>query len=111
MPVFAQSNTSPDETDPVYVPANPTPKKGWNNGHQVPSQSPLTCTLMGDCLSVFCHYDVMGEVAVTNNETLETVAYESGNLGEGIILTLGRYTQGAMTLTVTISDTEYVGYF
>lgn len=97
--------------DPIIIHIQPIPKPKPNKGPQSPSNAPLTGTLMGDCLSVFCHYDVMGEVVVTNNETLETVASESGNLGEGIILTLDNYTPGAMTLTVSILDTEYVGNF
>ncbi|MDE6338386.1 MAG: hypothetical protein K2K97_01190, partial [Muribaculaceae bacterium] len=100
MPVFAQSNTTPDDSDPVYIPTNPTPKKGCNKGHKDPSDSPLTCTLMGDCLSVFCYYDVMGEVVVMNNETLETMTSGACNLGQGVILTLDNYTPGSMTLTV-----------
>ena len=95
----------------ITIPTNPKPKKESDKNPENPSQSPLTCVLMGDCLSVFCHYDAIGEVSVFNNETMETIATESGNLGEGIILILDNYTLGTMSLTVTMSGTTYVGNF
>lgn len=95
----------------ITIPTNPKPKKESDKNPENPSQSPLTCVLMGDCLSVFCHYDEMGEVSVFNNEKMETVVTESGNLGEGIILILDNYTLDSMSLTVTMSGTTYVGNF
>ena len=99
------------EKDPIIIGVQPIPKPIPSKGPKDPTQSPLTCVLMGDCLSVFCHYDAMGEVSVFNNETMETIATESGNLGEGIILILDNYTLGTMSLTVTMSGTTYVGNF
>ena len=95
----------------ITIPTKPKPPKESDKGPKDPTQSPLTCVLMGDCLSVFCHYDAIGEVSVFNNETMETIATESGNLGEGIILILDNYTLGSMSLTVTMSGTTYVGNF
>ena len=93
----------------ITIPTKPI--KGSNAGPKDHTQSPLTCVLMGDCLSVFCLYDAMGEVSVFINETMETFATECGYLGEGIILILDNYTLGTMSLTVTMSGTTYVGNF
>lgn len=99
------------EKDPIIIGVKPIPKPVPDKGPENPTQSPLSCVLIGDCLSVFCHYDAIGEVSVFNNETMETVVTESGNLGEGIILILDNYTLGTMSLTVTMSGTTYVGNF
>ena len=105
------NNTTVEKDPPIIIDLKPLPKPIPNKGPRTPSQNSLTCTLMGDCLSVVCAYDVMGEVTVVNNYTLETVGSETGNLGEGIILTLDNYTKGAMTISVTISGTTYTGNF
>lgn len=101
---------SESEEDPTVIEVTPSPKPIPNKGPKAPAYSPLTCILMGDCLTVTCNYDVMGEVTVTNGESHQIVS-ESGNLGEGLILILDNYTPGAMTVTISFPGSNYIGYF
>lgn len=104
------SSFSPKEIPVVPVPER-VPNKDNTNRPRVPARVPLTCFLMDDCLTVVCDYEAEGEVTVTNNVTGMVVASETGELAAGIVLYLTDYTEGAMTVTITLNDKGYIGYF
>lgn len=104
------SSFSPKDIPIVPVPEK-TPNQDNKKGPRIPARVPLTCFLMDDCLTVTCDYEAEGEVTVTNNATGMVVASEAGELATGIVLYLSDYTEGAMTVTITMNDKVYIGYF
>lgn len=112
-PMFADVLSS--SFSPKDIPVVPVPEKNPNkdnaNRPRVPARVPLTCFLMDEYLTVECDYEAEGEVTVTNNATGMVVASETGELAGGIVLYLADYTEGAMTVTITMNDKGYIGYF
>ncbi|MBD5196404.1 MAG: hypothetical protein HDS18_02275 [Bacteroides sp.] len=113
MTLSAQVTTFPGKPDPIpdSIPVEPYPGKIVGQGPKDPITSPVTCLLWGNCLSVNCNFDVMGEVTVYNNQTLQKVSSGQENLGYGVILDLDNYVKGAMTVIVAVSGESYIGYF
>ena len=109
--VFADNGAISNLGDKTPIQINPIPTMTPQKGPRVPARVPLTCFLMDECLTVECDYEAEGEVTVTNNATGMVVASETGELAGGIVLYLADYTEGAMTVTITMNDKGYIGYF
>lgn len=109
--VFADNGAISNLGDKTPIQIDPIPIKTPQKGPRVPARVPLTCFLMDECLTVECDYEAEGEVTVTNNATGMVVASETGELAGGIVLYLADYTEGAMTVTITMNDKGYIGYF
>jgi len=109
--VFADNGAISNLWDKTPIQIDPIPTKTPQKGPRVPARVPLTCFLMDECLTVECDYEAEGEVTVTNNATGMVVASETGELAGGIVLYLADYTEGAMTVTITMNDKGYIGYF
>lgn len=109
--VFADNGATSNFGDKTPIQIDPIPTKTPQKGPRVPARVPLTCFLMDDCLTVVCDYEAKGEVTVTNNATGMVVASETGELAAGIVLYFTDYTEGAMTVTITLNDKGYIGYF
>ncbi len=109
--VFADNGAISNLGDKTPIQIDPIPTKTPQKGPRVPARVPLTCFLMDECLTVECDYEAEGEVTVTNNSTGMVVASETGELAGGIVLYLADYTEGAMTVTITMNDKGYIGYF
>lgn len=113
VPMLADVPSSSFSPKEIPVVLDPTTEKGKDPSKRprTPARVPLTCFLMDDCLTVVCDYEAEGEVIVTNNATGMVVASETGELAAGIVLYLTDYTEGAMTVTITMGDKGYIGYF
>ena len=83
------------------------PKEGTTKKEpQMPAYIPLYCTVAGGMVTVYCEYDAMGVVTVTDAESGSLIASASGMLGEGIMIMLPA-DRGAVRIEVEMNGTTY----
>ena len=73
---------------------------------KAPAYSPVYCTVAGGIVTVYCEYDAMGVVTVTEAESGSLIASASGMLGEGIMIMLPA-DRGAVRIEVEMNGTVY----
>lgn len=73
---------------------------------QMPAYIPLYCTVAEGMVTVYCEYDAMGSVTVTDAESGALIASASGMLGDGIMIMLPA-DRGAVRVEVEMNGTVY----
>lgn len=73
---------------------------------QVPAYIPLYCTVAEGMVTVYCEYDAMGNVTVTDAESGALIGSASGMLGDGIMIMLPAH-RGAVSVEVEMNGTVY----
>ena len=86
---FSKKDKSDDDTHP-----------------KAPAYSPVYCTVAGGMVTVYCEYDAMGVVTLTEAESGSLIASASGMLGEGIMIMLPA-DRGAVRIEVEMNGTIY----
>ena len=103
---LAADTPAPDPgNSPIHL--KPIDKGGDTSKRpKAPTYSPAYCTVVGGIVTVYCEYDAMGVVTVTDAESGSLIASASEMLGEGIMIMLPA-DRGAVRIEVEMNGTVY----
>ena len=73
---------------------------------QAPAFVPLYCTVTGGIVTVYCEYDAIGSVTVTDTESGALIGSATGMLGDGIMIMLPA-DRGAVRVEVEMNGSVY----